>query len=197
MSGDIVRDGYDRLVDAYLENRGEYDTSGWVDRFASRVQPGGTILDLGCGAGVPVARTLVEKGFEVTGVDLSPGQIERARQLVPSGNFVAADMTEVEFPARTFDGICAFYSIIHVPREKHAALFASVRRWLRPSGVALLVLGAEDWEGEEEYLEGVPMAWSHFGLDENRRLLEAVGLQVIDEGIVPDPPGAHWFVLVQ
>lgn len=193
---DIVRDGYDRLVDAYLQNRGEYDTSGWLERFASRIKPGGRILDLGCGAGVPIAKALAGKGFQVTGLDISPGQVARARELVPSGTFEVIDMTRADFPSDSFDGVCALYSIIHVPRDRHAGLYESIRRWLKPDGVALLVLGAQEWEGEEEYLEGVPMVWSHFGIEENRRLLNGAGLAVIEEGIVPDPPGAHWFVIV-
>lgn len=193
---DIVRDGYDRLVDAYLVNRGEYDTSGWLERFMGHLKSGGRVLDLGCGAGVPVAKALADNGFEVTGLDISPGQIARARELVPSGTFEVKDMTAAAFPPGSFDGVCAMYSIIHVPRVRHAALYGSIRSWLKADGAALLVLGSQDWEGEEEYLEGVPMMWSHFGLEENRRLLTASGLAVIEEGIVPDPPGAHWFVIV-
>ena len=54
------------------------------------------MLDLGCGNGVPVARELSAR-FAVTGVDLSPVQVERARALVPGARFVCADMTAVEF----------------------------------------------------------------------------------------------------
>ena len=187
---------YDRLVDAYLVDRGGVDHSGWLARFMDALPPGGKVLDLGCGAGVPVARTLVDRGFDVAGVDLSPGQIERARELVPEATFQVGDMTKAEFAAESFDGICAFYSIIHVPRERHAAIMKNVARWLRPEGKALLVFGADDWEGREPYLDGVEMFWSHYGIDRNRALLAEAGLSELDSSIVPDPPGAHWFVLL-
>lgn len=192
---DIVGTGYDRIVDAYLQDRGPEEKSGWLARFIADLPQGGHVLDLGCGAGVPVAKTLVQSGFQVTGVDLSPGQIQRARQLVPEAEFQVGDMTQVDFPDRAFDGICALYSIIHVPRETHPALYRSIAGWLKPGGLALLCLGAEEWEGKEPYLEGVEMFWSHYGLDRNRALLQEAGLKEIDSGIVPDPPGSHWFVL--
>ena len=41
----------------------------WLDRFAAMLPEGGTILDIGCGVGEPIARYLIERGFAVTGVD--------------------------------------------------------------------------------------------------------------------------------
>lgn len=192
----IVQEGYDHLVETYLADRGNYDTSPWLERFAALMPPGGQVLDLGCGAGVPIASTLTGRGFNVTGVDISSEQIRRARELVPTAHFEIADMATVEFPDATFDGICAFYSIIHVPRGEHQKLLGSISRWLKPSGVAVLVLGAQDWEGEDT-MHDTPMYWSHFNADENLRLLHATGLEAIEDKLVPDPPGAHLFVIAR
>jgi 2-polyprenyl-3-methyl-5-hydroxy-6-metoxy-1,4-benzoquinol methylase len=87
--------------------------------FSSLLPPGGDVLDIGCGAGVPVARFLVRAGFKVTGVDVSSSMLELARVHVPEANFVKMDMRQLEFDADCFDGICAFYSLFHVPREEH------------------------------------------------------------------------------
>jgi SAM-dependent methyltransferase len=81
---DIVRRGYDALSYLYrgdTEEPEHYAT--WLTQLRERVPAGGTILDLGCGCGVPLARDLAASGYEVTGVDLSEVQVERARQLVP------------------------------------------------------------------------------------------------------------------
>jgi cyclopropane fatty-acyl-phospholipid synthase-like methyltransferase len=66
------------------------------------------VLDLGCGAGVPVARDLIARGFKITGVDASAGQVERARCNVPQAHSIRADMTTIEFPAFAFDAVAAF-----------------------------------------------------------------------------------------
>jgi SAM-dependent methyltransferase len=89
---DVVRRGYDALSYRYrgdTEEPEHYAT--WLARLRERVPAGGAVLDLGCGCGVPLARDLAAGGYEVTGVDLSAVQVERARRLVPVGRFLHAD----------------------------------------------------------------------------------------------------------
>lgn len=49
--------------------------SPWVERFLSGVKPGGTILDVACGAGRHL-RLALEKGFSVTGIDRDLSRVE-------------------------------------------------------------------------------------------------------------------------
>jgi ubiquinone/menaquinone biosynthesis C-methylase UbiE len=114
----LVADGYDAIGDAYTAHVVEGRTLAgewYLDTLAEHVPQGATLLDVGCGAGIPTTRRLAEH-FDVTGVDISPGQIARARKNVPNARFVVADITEVEFPPVSFDAVTAFFSIIHVPR---------------------------------------------------------------------------------
>src|SRR5262245_61093670 len=74
-----------------------------------RLPAGPSILDLGCGAGIPVARDLVRIGFNVTGVDASRGRVQCAIRNVPQARFVLEDMASVQFAPSTFDAgqICS------------------------------------------------------------------------------------------
>src|SRR5215471_17596081 len=65
-------------------------------------------------------------------VDISARSIEVARQRAPGVEFVACDMTRVEFPADSFDLVTAFYSILHVPADEQPGLVARVASWLVP-----------------------------------------------------------------
>ncbi|HEY2868476.1 MAG TPA: class I SAM-dependent methyltransferase [Gaiellales bacterium] len=170
----------------------------FVEEFAGMVRPGGRVLDLGCGAGVPSTRRLAES-FSAVGVDISAEQIARARQNIPGAELIRADVRDVDFPARSFDGVCALYSISHVPREDHARLFASVRRWLRPGGVFLASLGSGDLAGSTGEWLGVPMFFSSHSAPENRRLLDEAGLEAVRDEIVTmhEPEGDvtfHWVI---
>jgi len=83
---------------------------------------GDPVLDLGCGCGVPATAVLAER-FAVTGVDISPVQIERARRLVPAAGFLCQDMSEVDFPPEGFRAIVSFFAIIQAKRARFEVLW--------------------------------------------------------------------------
>jgi 2-polyprenyl-3-methyl-5-hydroxy-6-metoxy-1,4-benzoquinol methylase len=71
----------------------------WIDGLRSRLRQRATVLDLGCGCGVPVASSLASHGYAVTRVDFSEVQIDRARRLVPTPTFLNACATRIAFAA--------------------------------------------------------------------------------------------------
>jgi cyclopropane fatty-acyl-phospholipid synthase-like methyltransferase len=151
-----------------------------LEDLASLLPKEAAVLDLGCGAGVPVTRWLVDREFAVTGVDVSAKQLELARTYVPDGTFLRADMTEVVFGPESFDAVVAFHSIIHVPRTEHPALLQRIYRWLRTGGALLATMAVADYEGRDEDWEGwgAPMAWSHYGRDANVAMLQEAGFEI-------------------
>jgi ubiquinone/menaquinone biosynthesis C-methylase UbiE len=158
---------------------------------------GGRVLDLGCGAGLPSTKQLARR-FEVVGVDISETQLRLAGKNVPSATFISADITQLEMPIGSFDGITALYSISHIPRDEHGALFARVARWLKPGGLFVASLGAAgspDWTGE--WL-GVPMFFSSYDAETNRQLLRDTGLTLITDEVVTihEPEGEATFLWV-
>ena len=198
---ELVKAGYNTISDAYLASRTkDSEDVRLLDELVQRLPRGARILDAGCGAGVPVTRLLSEY-FQVVGVDFAEAQIQLARQLVPGAQFVCQDITDLTFAEATFDAICSYYTIIHIPREAHAALFRQFYRLLKPSGLALLCLGAEDLDDDivEDYL-GARMYWSHYDVETNLDLIVASGFEVIWSRIVADatsPGPGHLFVLIQ
>jgi ubiquinone/menaquinone biosynthesis C-methylase UbiE len=192
--------GYDRISGQYLEwaARIEGDPCRrMLVELAKRLPGRARVLDLGCGPGVPSTRVLAQR-FDVVGVDISEAQIRSARENVPEATFIHGDLTEIELPEASFDGVTALYSICHVPREDHARIFARVARWLVPGGLFLATLGATDspdWVGE--WLGG-PMFFSSHDGDTNRALLRAAGFTLeLDEIIeMREPEGSVTFLWV-
>jgi 2-polyprenyl-3-methyl-5-hydroxy-6-metoxy-1,4-benzoquinol methylase len=135
--GDLVRSGYNALSRHY---RGDQDTAheydSWLADLRHRLPGHGQILDIGCGCGIPVARHLAAAGYQVTGVDISDVQIERARRLVPGATFIRADVTEIDFSAPGFDAVVCLYALIHMPLDRQPRLLRDIVRWLRPGGQA-------------------------------------------------------------
>jgi len=198
---DIVKTGYNAIADHYVTMRTEESEDvQLLQELVQRLPKGASILDAGCGAGVPVTQCLVQH-FEVTGVDFAENQIQLARQLVPQAHFVCKDMTELDFPDHSFDAICSYYAVIHIPREEHNPLLQNFYRMLNPSGYILVCMGSVDVKDDinEDYM-GARMYWSHYDADTNIRMVEECGFTVIWSKIVKDathPESTHLFVLAQ
>ncbi|WP_198971945.1 class I SAM-dependent methyltransferase [Xylophilus sp. ASV27] len=181
----VVSSGYDQVADAYLDRFGVSAVrQKWLERLIGRLPvTGAKVLDLGCGAGVPVARELVALGHAVVGVDGSRQQIARARQNLPDAVFVEADMCSAVFEAGSFDAVGAFYSITHVPAAQQRRLIADIATWLKPGGILVASFGAGpagEWTGD--WL-GTTMFFGHAGEAETLKSLADAGLRVLDSSV--------------
>lgn len=197
----VVEAGYDALGERYGSWAGatdDPDRERLLAELLARLPASGRVLDLGCGSGIPSTRALAER-FEVTGVDLSAGQLAAARRNVPAATFVHGDLATVALPEAAWDAVTAFYSLSHVPRAEHAAVFGRVARWLVPGGLFLATLGGRDspdWTGD--WL-GRPMFFSSHDPVTNRRLLEDAGFELLGDEVVAtmEPEGPvpfHWIL---
>ena len=186
----IVENGYDAIAERYFEwsdARPSAPRLRWLGVALERIPAGADVLDLGCGAGVPMTRALAA-GRNVTGVDISARQIELARANVPEATFIRSDMTALDLPHESLDAVTAFYSLTHVPRADLAALLVAIHRWLRPGGVLIATMGAQDSpdEVEDDWL-GAPMFFSHYGAKRNRALVREAGFE-LEEAVVEEEP---------
>lgn len=195
----LVAAGYDAMGETFASWREEIvgdPRHEWEDDFAARLEPGARVLELGCGGGTTETRRLAER-FALTGVDISPRQVERARAAIPEADFVCADCTELELPPGSFDAVCAFYVFNHVPRDLLSPLLTSIRRWLAPRGWLLAAFGASDlpsWTGE--WL-GAKTFFSGFPPEVNSRLVREAGFEIERDEVVtfeePEGPASfHW-----
>jgi len=181
-----VRAAYDTLAPTFGRWNASIEGDPW-ERFVSelekRVDDGARVLDLGCGDGTKTRR-LAER-FEVVGVDVSPEQLRLARTAAPEVTFVEADFSELDFPADTFDAVTAFYSIMHVSRERHLELFGTVLRWLKPGGLFLASLSTIGGPDRTENWLGVDMFFSGFDAETNGRLVTEAGYGLLVDEVVP------------
>jgi SAM-dependent methyltransferase len=197
----IVQEGYDAVSRVYVDDEGADRAEKrrrWLTPLLAELPPGATVVDLGCGAGVPATRILAER-FRVTGVDISPVQIERARSLVPGASFLLADMTTVDFEPGSLDAVVSLYAVIHVPLPEQRRLFERIHRWLRPGGLLLATVGAGAYTGtEDDWLApGVRMYWSHADEETYRRWLEELGFTLRERTFVPEGDSGHVLLLAQ
>ncbi len=175
----VVRRGYDACAAAYNESR-KNAPGVEVRGLSDRLGDGGAVLDVGCGAGVPIAKSLAAR-HRVTGVDVSQKMLDLARRNAPTGDFICADIMTVTLPPSSFDAAVAFYSVFHLPREEHLRLFRRIHRWLKPGGLLLCTLSHRSEEGYTEGdFFGATMYWSNYSLDEYTEMLTGVGFVLLE-----------------
>jgi len=183
---ELVARGYDEIAARFLDWAQQVDGDprlDWLEDLARRLPDGAHVLELGCGAGEPCTRLLSER-FRVTGVDASSTQVALARTNVPDTTILHADFLQVELPPASFDAACSFYVFNHVPREHLRPLARRIAGWLRPGGLFMHAFGASDLPGWTGDWLGAETFFSSFEPEENRRLVEEAGLEVLRDEIV-------------
>ena len=104
-----------------------------------RLDPGERVLDLGCGAGTDslVAAQMVGEQGHVTGIDMTPAMLAKARAAaaemgVTNVDFVECEAEQLPFPDESFDVVISNGVIDLIPDKD--AVFAELHRVLAPGG---------------------------------------------------------------
>jgi cyclopropane fatty-acyl-phospholipid synthase-like methyltransferase len=177
-----VSTGYDAVADEYvaLEQPGkEWPRLQLLRDLLSHLPSGSSVLDVGCGNGIPALREIA-RDHNGVGIDISAKQVERARANVPAADVLHGDVQELLFAPNSFDAVVALYVLDHLPREKHATFFARVHSWLRPSGLFLFSVEPDDEPGMVREWLGKPMFFSHFDAEITVGLVRDAGFEVLD-----------------
>ncbi len=92
-----------------------------------------SVLDIGMGEGRN-AVFLAQKGYKVTGIDISSVAIKKARILAKEYNIsiqaIVASVEKYKFQPKSFDAIIVFY---YVDRS----LIEKIKSWLKPNGIII------------------------------------------------------------
>ena len=147
-----VLDNYNDIAKKYaIEFKNDYSDIKYVDKFLSGLS-GKKVLDVGCGIGRE-CKYVGEKGFYITGIDFSKEIIEEAKKIYPSGKFEVKDLTKMNYPEKSFDGLIFINTLFHIPESKLEETFEGCSRVMEKNGKMLLIFQ----EGDKELLEEEPL----------------------------------------
>ena len=135
-----------------------------------------------------MARYLHDHGAPAFGLDLSDGMLAEARRRNPGLEFRQGDMLALAEADDSWGGAAAFYSLIHIPRERMPRALSEIRRVLRPGGglLAAVHIGQQVVHRAEWWGQAVAVDFIFYEPDELERLARAAGF-VVDEVIVREP----------
>lgn len=191
-----VLNTYESLGKKYLDFRSSLKSDKYVREFSQKLKKHAYILDVGCGAGVPVDDILTRDGHEVMGLDLSPTLIGLARRLVPAASYSVFDMRSLTKGQYSVDGLVCLYAIFHIPRIEHKNMLEIFASFLSKGGWMLISLGDRAYEGVHE-MYGFESFGSQWGSEQNRRIVESAGFEVIVEEFSMSSGERHQIILAQ
>jgi len=180
---------YDEFADIFVASRERFDTKPILEEFLGYLPKNPRILDVGCGAGEPVAKFLIENGCLVTGIDISERMLEIAKNLVPNATFQKQNIMQMSFSENSFEGVVSVYSMFHIPREKHQEVFLKFRQILTKDGMVLLTLatkeytGFDEFDGELEFLDQ-KLPYSHDNPKVALKKLTNSGFEIVSDKLI-------------
>ena len=188
----------DGIVDLYARRAADYIADravtpwvegAWLTRFADALPRHARVLDLGCGAGAPMAAWLIGHGVAVTGIDAAPDLVAHARDRFPDQNWQVADMRGLDLGLR-FDGVLAWDSFFHLGHDDQRAMFAVFARHAAPGAMLMFTSGPAHGEAIGSW-HGEPLYHASLAPEAYRALLAAHGFALAHH-VAEDPAcGGH------
>ncbi len=187
---------YDAVAAAFDRGRGPLlGEDKYLQKILAGLPQGGSVLDIGCGTGQPIARYFIERGFHVTGIDAAQAMIGISRARFPKMTWFVEDMRRLALPQK-FDAIVAWDSFFHLTRDDQRAMFPIFRAHAASEAQLLFTSGPKDGEVMGK-VEGQAVYHSSLSPEEYRALLTAQGFSVLQH-VVEDPAcGFHTVWLAQ
>lgn len=189
---------YDQIAAWYDQKNHAVGLPQQYERFTSILATDGTLLDLGCGSGRDTLY-FAQQNHSVVGLDLSLGQLSQARQHLPTGAFVQADMRNLPFAHATFKGIWACASLLHLPKSAAIEVLSQVHQVLKPQGTLFLSVKrlmpnaeAESWLIGHE---GHSFFFAYYLPTELRNLTQDIGFELKGLSENTSPEGVRWINL--
>ena len=87
-------------------------------------------------------------GYQVTAIDLSERFVQLTKTRVPGATVRKMDMRFLDFPAASFDGLWASFSILHIRAADVDQTLSGFKRVLRPAGLFFIAVhrgGKTQW----------------------------------------------------
>ena len=184
--GQRTQSVYEKNAVAWDEqrNRSLFERA-WLDRLLARTSPGDTILDVGCGAGEPIAHYINERDHRVCGVDFAEPMLALARIRFPEARWIRADMRYLAL-GETFAGVIAWDSFFHLSPDEQRLTILRLARHVAPGGALLVTFGPSASE-KIGSVGGDPVYHASLSIDEYEERLRRAGLEIQD--FVPEDPG--------
>lgn len=175
MKPSVLGSNYDKIAHWWhQQHRDSHYGVDQVKRALQFCQPGGSALDVGCGAGGRIVRLLQQHQLAVTGIDVSAEMVKLAIENHPDESFFVDDIYSFESDEQ-YDFVVAWDSIFHLPLEQQEPVVNKLCGLLKPAGVLIYTFGDATGEHQDTW-HGHTFHYSSIGITGNLALLALHGV---------------------
>ena len=175
--------GYEARAANFIASRTPSIGPAIVREWARALPPGASILDIGCGHGIPISQALIRDGFNVSGIDASETMITKFRENCHNATAECSAVEQSTFFDQTFDGVVAWGLLFLLPPATQKIVIGKVALTLKPQGRFLFTSPREEasWIDALTGLESTSLGYEVY-----RQELDKHGLMLLgdakDEG---------------
>ncbi|WP_435064685.1 class I SAM-dependent methyltransferase [Halobaculum sp. EA56] len=188
MDPEAVMRAWDEIAATYARRRDpDGSDAALIDDLLAALPPSPVLLDVGCGDG---ARTLANLPDGAVGLDISRAGLALARERAPGSRLVHGEMSRLPIRTGSVDGISAYHTVFHVPRQDHPTVYREFARVLRPGGRLLMTLPGGRYETVRRGWMGGEMFFSTPGREATLRQLRDARFRVARTVTADDPLGS-------
>lgn len=180
--------GYEQLAETFIQARNRSIGITTVREWSMTLPPRSSILDLGCGHGVPIAEALINDGFAVYGIDASPTLVSIFRQHFPKAHAECSAVEDSEFFHRTFDAAIAWGLMFLLPSDVQRIVIGKVARALKPNGKFLFTSPQKPLTWLDALTKRTSIS---LGVEAYEKILHANGLTLVGETL--DEGDNHYY----
>ena len=183
---------YNAIADTFRQVRVSLrdDERRYLDVLLEKLEPGATLLDLGCGTGTPVAAAILAQGHRVLGVDQAAAMLAHARREFPKQRWIEARL-ENDACAEPYQGALLWDSLVHLERRWHATLLARVVAGLPQGGRLMLTAGGSANEAFVDTMFDQPFFYDSHPPEVLRGLLQDLGVRILVDEMLEPPDGGR------
>lgn len=190
----MITTGYDRIAQDWNAARTRLlpKESEYLALVLESVPAGGTVLDLGCGTGQPIAVHVAARGYRVVGVDGSSEMLALARERLPEHRWIHELIERVDF-TESFDAALCWDALFHLPRFHFEPVIRNLHRWLNPGARLMVSSGGvvEEESGFTDTMFGHEFYYDSLPPEQMVSVIEKAGFAVLLAEMCDPPDGGR------
>jgi len=172
MTMDPTQEFYEAHAEDFVRETANLQSKEFLLAYMQQLPTDGSVLDIGCASGRD-ALTLAQHHYRVTGIDTSSALLTMAKKNVPHAEFLLCDVRQLDSVNKTFDGVWAHMSLLHIPKLELPAVLEGIHKILKPNGIFALTMKEGEGEGliNDARYNGMKKYYSYFSQEELEQLL--------------------------